>query len=57
MQPIAVLCAVQSMNPINQLSEKILERWREVFLLIGVLLTLVWICLLVWLPLRLLDLV
>ena len=57
MQSVAVLSAVRSMNPINQLSEKISARWREAFLLVGVLLTLVWICLLVWLPLRLLDLV
>ena len=56
MQPVAVLRAVRSMNPINQLFEKISARWREAFLLVGVLLTLVWICLLVWLPLRLLDL-
>ena len=57
MQSVAVLRAVRSMNPVNQLSEKISARWREAFLLVGVLLTLVWICLLVWLPLRLLDLV
>jgi hypothetical protein len=57
MQPVAVLRAVRSMNPINQLSEKISARWREAFLLVGVLLTVAWICLLVWLPLRLLDLV
>jgi hypothetical protein len=57
MQPVAVLRAVRSMNPINQLSEKISARWREPFLLVGVLLTLVWICLLVWFPLRLLNLV
>ena len=56
MQPVAVLRAVRSMSPINKLSEKISARWREGFLLVGVLLTLVWICLLVWLPLRLLDL-
>lgn len=57
MQSVAVLRAVQPMKSINQLSEKISARWREAFLLVGVLLTLVWICLLVWLPLRLLDLV
>ena len=56
MQSVAVLRAVQPMKSINRLSEKISARWREAFLLVGVLLTLVWICLLVWLPLRLLDL-
>jgi hypothetical protein len=57
MQPVAVLRAVQSMKPINQLSEKISACWREAVLLIGVLLTVAWICLLVWIPVRLLGLV
>jgi hypothetical protein len=57
MQPVAVLRAVQSMKLINQLSEKISAWWREAILLIGVLLTVAWICLLVWIPVRLLGLV
>lgn len=57
MQPVAVLHAVQSMKPINQLSEKMSTWWREAVLLIGVLLTVAWICLLVWIPVRLLGLV
>ena len=57
MQPVAVLRAVQSMKPINHLAEKISAWWREAILLIGVLLTVAWICLLVWIPVRLLGLV